>query len=245
MSVGPAPHLAARPASPRAAPTAAVTLPGARRAGLPPAARHALVAGVCLAHLGGAWALLQVEAVRQAVAEVAPLMVDLVAPPAPVPPAAPPPPPPPRAAPAPLPPAPLVTAVAPPEPGAAAFTAPPPEPAPAAVPEPAAPPAPAAPAAAPAPRLVPISAVSYLEPPQPVYPRASRRLREQGEVLLRVEVGADGRAGQVRVHRSSGSPRLDEAALVAVRAARFRPYAENGVPLAVWTTVPIAFELEN
>ncbi|MBI5271836.1 MAG: energy transducer TonB, partial [Burkholderiales bacterium] len=111
-----------------------------------------------------------------------------------------------------------------------------------------APPAPLAapaPAAPPAPRLVPISAVSYLEPPQPVYPRASRRLREQGEVLLRVEVGADGRASQVRVHRSSGSPRLDEAALVAVRAARFRPYAENGVPLAVWTTVPIAFELEN
>ncbi|MBI5271145.1 MAG: hypothetical protein HY856_15875, partial [Burkholderiales bacterium] len=100
-----------------------------RRRGLPPAARHALVAGVCLAHLGGAWALLQVSAVRQAVAEVAPLMVDLVAPPPPAPPPPPPtapPPPPPRATPAPPPPAPLVTAPPVAEAPPAAFTAPPP-----------------------------------------------------------------------------------------------------------------------
>jgi protein TonB len=49
----------------------------------------------------------------------------------------------------------------------------------------------------------------------------------------------------VLVSRSSGSSRLDNAALTAVRAARFKPYTENGVPLVVWTTVPIQFELEN
>jgi protein TonB len=122
---------------------------------------------------------------------------------------------------------------------------PPAEPAPPpAVVEPAAPPPPPAPPA-PALRTIPSTAVAYLEPPAPVYPLASRRLREQGEVLLKVEIGADGHARQVLVTRSSGSPRLDNAALVAVRAARFKPYTENGQALVVWTTVPIQFELET
>jgi protein TonB len=94
-------------------------------------------------------------------------------------------------------------------------------------------------------RSIPATAVSYLEPPAPVYPVASKRLHEQGEVLLRVEIGADGRARQVLVSRSSGHQRLDNAALAAVRAARFKPYTENGVPLVVWSTVPIEFELEQ
>ena len=78
-----------------------------------------------------------------------------------------------------------------------------------------------------------------------MYPAASRRLGESGQVLVRVEIGADVRALQVRVTRSSGHARLDDAALSAVRAARFKPYTENGVPRAVWSTVPIVFELEN
>ena len=87
--------------------------------------------------------------------------------------------------------------------------------------------------------------MSYLDPPAPVYPAASKRLGESGRVLLRVEIGIDGRARQVQVSRSSGSSRLDDAALAAVRAARFKPYTENGTPLVVWSTVPIIFELEN
>jgi periplasmic protein TonB len=45
-----------------------------------PTTRRALVAGVLGAHVLGAWGLLQVESVRQAVGEVAPLMVDLITP---------------------------------------------------------------------------------------------------------------------------------------------------------------------
>lgn len=211
---------------------------------LPSWARRMLVGGVCLAHLAGAWGLMQIATVRQAIAEVAPLVVDFVAAAPPVPEPLPPPPPPvarPRAQP-PVP-APLIAAAPSAEPAPAAMVAPPPEPAPPAEPVPA-PPAPA-PLAEPVARTVPATAVSYLEPPAPVYPLASRRLHEQGEVLLKVEIGTDGRARQVLVSRSSGSARLDTAALTAVRAARFRPYTENGVPLVVWTTVPIQFELEN
>ena len=64
-------------------------------------------------------------------------------------------------------------------------------------------------------------------------------------MLVRVEIDAQGHARQLQLSRSSGSTRLDEAALAAVRVARFKPYAENGSPLVVWTTVPIVFELES
>lgn len=87
--------------------------------------------------------------------------------------------------------------------------------------------------------------MEYIDPPAPTYPAASRRLNESGRVLIRVEIDAHGRARQVQLTRSSGSNRLDEAALAAVRAARFKPYTENGQPLVVWTTVPIVFELES
>lgn len=212
---------------------------------LPPLARRGLVGAVVLAHLGGAWALLQVESVRNAVAEVAPLVVDFVAPPPPPDEPKPPPPPPPPVVPRilPPPPPPVIATAAPVEQAPpAAMVVPPPEPvAPPA--EPVAPPAPPAPP--PVVRSIPATAVSYLEPPAPVYPLASKRLNEQGEVLIRVEIGADGRARQVLVSRSSGHQRLDNAALAAVRAARFKPYTENGVPLVVWSTVPIQFELEQ
>lgn len=207
-----------------------------------------LTMAVVAAHLGGAWALLQLQPVREAVAQVMPLMVDFVDAPGRPEPEPPVPPPRPRAVPHPTPaptptPAPPVIATEPAaEPAPAPMAVPPPPvqaaPAPAEAPAPAAPQPPAV-------RSIPASAVGYLDPPAPVYPLASRRLGEQGEVLLKVEIGADGRARQVLVARSSGSPRLDGAALAAVRAARFNPYAENGVPLVVWTTVPIRFELEN
>ncbi|WP_374568971.1 energy transducer TonB [Ideonella sp.] len=227
--------------------------------GLPPAllgrpsvpvpawARRGLVAGVVAAHVGGAWGLMQIASVREAVAEVAPLVVDFIAaPPPPLPPKSPPPPSPPvvpRTLPPP--PAPVIATTPAVEPAQAAMVVPPSPADPPAPAEPSAPPAPPAPPAPAVARTIPATAVSYLEPPAPVYPLASRRLHEQGEVLLKVEIGTDGRASQVLVSRSSGSPRLDNAALAAVRAARFKPYTENGVPLVVWTTVPIQFELEN
>jgi protein TonB len=102
-----------------------------------------------------------------------------------------------------------------------------------------------APEPAPAPKTIPDSAVQYLEKPDPVYPAASRRRGETGRVLVRVQIGADGRVHDVRVARSSGHARLDESALSAVRAARFKPHIENGAAVTVWSIVPIDFLLEN
>ncbi|MBC6958250.1 MAG: energy transducer TonB [Lautropia sp.] len=137
---------------------------------------------------------------------------------------------------------------APAEPAAPAATAPP-----AAAPEPAAqppiaaapsPPAPVAPPP-PAPKDVSIRAVQYLKLPVLRYPPASRRLLEEGRVDVRVLVDAGGAPRDTVVLRSSGYPRLDEAALATVRATRFKPYTENGVAMPFWVVMPLIFELES
>lgn len=107
-----------------------------------------------------------------------------------------------------------------------------------------------APAVAPDPR--PVAAIvpprydaDYLHNPTPVYPPLSRRLGEEGKVVLRVEVGADGRARQIEIVRSTGSPRLDNAALDAVHQWRFQPARQGETPLGGWVQVPINFRLSQ
>ena len=53
----------------------------------------------------------------------------------------------------------------------------------------------------------------------PRYPRASRALGEEGAVALEIRISPDGRISDVRVVRSSGFRRLDEAAIAAAQAA--------------------------
>jgi protein TonB len=115
-------------------------------------------------------------------------------------------------------------------------------------PQPAAPSAPFIPApvaAAPVPVTAARFDADYLNNPKPAYPRASRRLSEQGTVTLRVRVGADGLPLAVELRQSSGFPRLDDAALDAVRQWRFVPARQGDTPIASWATVPIAFKLES
>lgn len=85
----------------------------------------------------------------------------------------------------------------------------------------------------------------YLSNPKPVYPPLARRLGEQGKVLLRVSVGAQGLPESIDVKTSSNSPRLDEAALEAVRRWRFVPARQGDTPISSWVTVPVVFSLEG
>jgi protein TonB len=96
-----------------------------------------------------------------------------------------------------------------------------------------------------APPVIDAQAVGYLVPPAPRYPPASRRAREEGEVLVRVLIDVDGRPGEVRILRSSGHARLDDAALEAVRAALFRPYVADGHARAAYVRVPVEFTLRR
>jgi protein TonB len=81
---------------------------------------------------------------------------------------------------------------------------------------------------------------------QPDYPPTSRRLGEEGSVVLQVLVGADGKVQNGKVQTSSGFPRLDEAALKhALRAWRFTPGTEDGKPVTAWHTVKVTFKIEG
>lgn len=109
--------------------------------------------------------------------------------------------------------------------------------------EPAAPAAPT-PAAPAKPALV-TSGVQYLTPPQPVYPAAARRRGDEGEVLLRVLINAQGGVEQIALERSSGITSLDQAAREAVARARFQPYVEQGRAQPAYVVVPIKFQLNQ
>ena len=91
----------------------------------------------------------------------------------------------------------------------------------------------------------PLYDANYLRNPAPEYPMLSRRLREQGRVVLRVRVSASGAAQEAAVQTSSGSPRLDEAARRSVLHWSFVPARRGSEPLAAWVLVPISFHLES
>jgi protein TonB len=78
---------------------------------------------------------------------------------------------------------------------------------------------------------------------EPDYPPQCRRLGIEGNVRVKVLVGADGRPRDVVIDSSSGDPRLDEAALVAMRQWRFEPARSDGKAVQARLVVPIRFEL--
>lgn len=98
--------------------------------------------------------------------------------------------------------------------------------------------------AAPAAIVMPSSSAAYLNNPRPSYPSISRRMGEQGKVMLRVFVNAQGQPEQIQIQQSSGFDRLDKAAVDAVRRWKFTPGSRNSVAEAMWNIVPINFVLE-
>jgi protein TonB len=102
-------------------------------------------------------------------------------------------------------------------------------------------------AAAPGPVAVtpPVFNADYLENPSPAYPPLSRRMREQGRVMLRVLVNAKGTADDVQIRTSSGISRLDEAAQETVRRWKFVPAKRGTEAVSAWVLIPISFRLEG
>ena len=115
-------------------------------------------------------------------------------------------------------------------------------------PQPAAPPQlpPIATAIAPPPPLVSARFdADYLQNPAPSYPPISKRLGEEGKVLLRVFVSADGAPEKVELRASSGFNRLDHAAQEAVARWRFVPAKRGEQAVTAWVVVPIVFSLKT
>ncbi len=213
-----------------------------------------IAASVLVFHVAALWAL-QTGLLRRAVEMVVPAQIlsEFIEPPKPK--EEPPPPPPPKAV-VPLkrepPPPPMPVAVVTPDPTPApnapvGVIAPQPPLPPITAPvkvdaPPAPPPAPAPPA--PAKVVLPLSDADYLQNPKPPYPPMSKRLNEQGKVLVRVLIGVDGKAQKAELRQSSGYDRLDQSAMNTVLQWRYVPGKRDGVAEAMWFIVPISFLLE-
>jgi len=82
-----------------------------------------------------------------------------------------------------------------------------------------------------------------LNNPAPAYPSLSRRLGEQGTVLLEILIREDGSVGEVIIRESSGYKRLDETAVRAVKRWRYTPAKRGNTPIEYWYLQPVDFSL--
>lgn len=191
-------------------------------------AMHAAILGALLAY----------EPARSALAAAAPMMVDWIAAPKVEPATAPPEPPKPKVVhhrPKPVE-APKVIAAPMESPSSSPALVPAPPPPP---PQQVA----AIPAPAPEPVLIePDYKAAYLKN-QLAYPHLSQKLREQGQVMLRVHVNPKGGVDDIALLSSSGFPRLDESARQQVSQWKFVPARRGSEPVAAWVRVPINFKL--
>lgn len=77
------------------------------------------------------------------------------------------------------------------------------------------------------------------------YPLMSQRFREQGTVRVRFLIKRDGTVNNAEIMRSSGYPRLDKAAMDAVKTWRFTPATEDGKPVDSWYQTELTFKLND
>jgi protein TonB len=92
-----------------------------------------------------------------------------------------------------------------------------------------------------------IAAPGILSKVDPVYPSAARQAGLEGTVVLRIQILANGRPGEITVASSTGHPALDEAAVTAVEKWRFVPAKDrtSGRTVACTTTLPVSFRLQD
>jgi len=75
-----------------------------------------------------------------------------------------------------------------------------------------------------------------------VYPEMARKAGIEGQVVVRVLVGKDGKPKK-SVVQYTDSQMLDQAAKNAVMKQVFTPAIQNGQPITCWVSIPIKFKL--
>ncbi len=66
---------------------------------------------------------------------------------------------------------------------------------------------------------------------QPAYPALSRKLREEGDVVVELCVAQSGIVDDVKLVTSSGHPLLDNATIAGLQRSRFEPATRDGRPV--------------
>jgi TonB family protein len=86
------------------------------------------------------------------------------------------------------------------------------------------------------------AAANLVSQVKPVYPPEARAARVQGEVMLQIVIGTDGKVIEVAVVR--GHALLNESAVDAVSQWLYRPFLLNGQPVEVITTVTVNYSFQ-
>jgi len=76
------------------------------------------------------------------------------------------------------------------------------------------------------------------------YPASSRRLNEEGRVMTKVTIGAQGKALKWGVAQSSGFARLDAATACVIRKIKFVAGRRDGQAVEAEAMLPIVFRLD-
>jgi len=79
--------------------------------------------------------------------------------------------------------------------------------------------------------------------PPPVYPRIARRLGQEGVVLLEIQILANGSVGDIKLKKTSGFARLDEAAIAAAKSWHYLPATQDGKAITFWYEHSVKFVL--
>lgn len=95
-----------------------------------------------------------------------------------------------------------------------------------------------------APVSMPNSEASELNNPKPPYPAISRKLNEQGLVLLRACISTSGTLDSVELKQGSGYSRLDQIGLKTVKQWKFLPAKKGNTPIPMCYELPVKFILE-
>lgn len=80
---------------------------------------------------------------------------------------------------------------------------------------------------------------------KPEYPAASKRLEEEGTVVVSFLIDVDGRVVDSRIEKSSGYDRLDQAARNALGRCKFKPGTVDGKPEQSWASIKYTWRLEQ
>ena len=82
---------------------------------------------------------------------------------------------------------------------------------------------------------------SFIKPP---YPPQARQAQIEGTVVLRVYIDKHGIVKHIKIIKRAGYG-FDEAAILAMRSARFYPATYEGKAVPVWINIPVIFKLED
>lgn len=78
---------------------------------------------------------------------------------------------------------------------------------------------------------------------QPAYPPQLLRTGVEGNVVVRVQVGADGRVKQVAILSADDPLFADATERQALRKWRFRPATRDGAPIESWKQMTVRFQI--